>query len=105
VGSPPFFVRGDCNGDGAVNLADAICLFGYLYLGDNTGEACRKAMDMDDNGKLEITDPISLLGWLFLGGDPPPYPSVTGSSDPVSPRRCGPDPTPDDGLDCGRTCP
>ncbi len=29
----PFFVRGDCNDDGTVDLSDAVCTLNWLFLG------------------------------------------------------------------------
>jgi len=83
----PAFGRGDADGDGSLNLTDAVRILGYLYQGGTL--PCPDAADADDNGRLEITDPIRILSFLFLGGDalPPPFGAT------------GPDPTPDD-LDC-----
>jgi hypothetical protein len=82
------FVRGNANGDAAVDISDAVYHLNYLFLGGPT-PPCLDASDVDDNGALEITDAISLLGFLFQGGpDPnPPFPTP------------GPDPTAD-ALDC-----
>jgi hypothetical protein len=82
------FLRGDSNGDGTVNLSDAVSVLGYLFLGSKE-PPCFDAADADDTGRVEITDAIFLLGALFLGQGkiPSPYP------------ECGPDET-DDELSC-----
>jgi len=67
------FVRGDCQGDGTVDLTDPVASFLFLFVGGFTA-TCSDACDADDNGKIEITDGISLLSYLFLGGQPPPAP-------------------------------
>jgi hypothetical protein len=87
-GEGGYFLRGDSNQDGKVNLADAVFTLGFLFSGTDI-PYCVDAMDADDNGELLITDPIFTLGVLFLGRHalPPPFP------DP------GMDPT-DDRLDC-----
>lgn len=84
------FQRGDVDDDGAVGIADAITVLGYLFLGrDEPG--CRSAADADDDGRLTLTDAVGILGHLFLGSGPLPPPF--GS--------CGLDPTPStDGKDC-----
>jgi hypothetical protein len=82
------FIRGDSNGDGAVDLADARHTLGYLFLSGET-PACHDAADANDDGSLSVTDPIATLGSLFLGIGPLPAP--TGVP--------GEDPTPD-GLEC-----
>ncbi len=81
------FVRGDCNDDGAVNIADVINMLGYLTL--NSPVSCQKSMDADDDGEIDIVDPVYLLNVLFVGSvvEQAPFPS------------CGADPTPD-ALDC-----
>jgi hypothetical protein len=71
------FVRSDTNGDGQVDLADAVSIFNDLFLGQPALATCRDALDVDDNGSLEITDGIAVLAYLFQGGPEPnpPYPN------------------------------
>ena len=82
------FVRGDANGDGTVNVSDAITILGYLFSGRSV--PCVSALDTNDDGAVNMADAVSLLMYLFAGGPqpPPPYPHP------------GTDPTPDS-LDCG----
>jgi hypothetical protein len=85
-----FFMRGEANNDGAVDLTDAINVLGFLFLGSPSSLPCAKAGDTDDNGVLEITDAVNLLGYLYLGNPlilPQPFPN------------CGPDVISDQ-LDC-----
>jgi hypothetical protein len=88
------FRRGDFDGDGAMEITDAIATIDRLFLG---GEApgCPDAADANDDGELNLTDPIAILSRLFLGGDALP---------PPGPIDCGTDPTPDRLPDCGRGC-
>lgn len=94
---PVFFVRGDCNGDGGTNVADAVYLLDYLFIG-SVVLPCQDAGDIDDDGALNIADPINFLAYLFSGGPPPAPPNpVTG---------CGPDVIDTDPLNCEETnCP
>lgn len=74
------FLRGDCNLDGTVNVADAVTGLGVLFLG--TASACLDGCDNNDDGAHDIADPIYLVSFLFNPGSPapqPPYPN------------CGPD--------------
>jgi hypothetical protein len=88
AGEEPSFLRGNCDGEGDLNLTDIINLLGYLFQGE--GEPpCLKACDGDDSGSLDLTDAIYLLNFLYLGGLPPPEPYPNS----------GPDPTPD-ALSC-----
>ncbi len=81
------FLRGDQNGDGALDLSDPIGVLLGLFLG--AGIPCADAADADDDGSVDLNDAVVLLARLFLGGAPPPEPR----------SGCGRDPTPD-GLGC-----
>lgn len=83
------FRRGDCNSDGAFNIADCIYLLASLFSGGPAGE-CQDACDMNDDAGTNIADAITGLSTLFAGGAPLPAP---GSTD------CGLDTT-DDSLPC-----
>ena len=94
---PSFFMRGDCNGDGGFNVADAVFLLGYLFV-LNVPLPCADACDVNDDGALDISDPVNFLTHLFVGGAAPAPPNVN--------TGCGADPTPDDPLECtAGTCP
>ncbi|MEM7232318.1 MAG: lamin tail domain-containing protein [Planctomycetota bacterium] len=82
------FVRADVNGDGILNISDAVGVLRVLFQGEAL--SCEDAADSNDDGDLNLTDAVYALLYLFLGGDPPPapYPGV------------GPDPT-EDTLTCG----
>ncbi len=92
------FIRGDSNGDGNVQILDAIISLTYLFLDGET--TCLEALDVDDNADVNMADPIFLLTFLFSGGGPIPSPYPT----------CGDDPTPDsllclDSGMCGSSTP
>jgi hypothetical protein len=82
------FIRGDSNGDGAVDVADARRTLGYLFQGGER-PACDDAADANDDGAINVTDPVAVLRSLFLGTGPLPAPH----------GAAGEDPTPD-GLGC-----
>jgi hypothetical protein len=82
----PGFRRGDADGNGKLDLTDAISTLQFLYMG-YTAPECKDAADTDDSGKLDLTDAISSLQFQFMGGTPPANPG---------PTSCGPDPTPGD---------
>ncbi len=72
----PSFVRGDCNDDGAGDIADAITLLNFLF-GDGNTSTCRDACDGNDDGGLDIADAVTMLEFLFGDPDPPlpdPFP-------------------------------
>ena len=102
-GTPPThgtFVRGDANDDGNVDLSDAVCLLGYLFLG-TCSIRCMDSADVNDRAviaaqPIDISDAVFLLAGLFLGGRTPPPPFA----------NCGVDPTTDVlGCNSSRHCP
>lgn len=71
---------GDCSQDGGVDISDALCLLGFLFLGsptvlpcgDGTGDdsANRELVDWNGDAGTDVSDAVALLGWLFLGSAP-----------------------------------
>ena len=84
---PAQFIRGDSNGDGRVDVSDAVKIVFHLFRGAEL--PCGDAADINDDETLNITDAVRLLDHMFRGGPAPaaPYPAL------------GPDPG-GDGLDC-----
>lgn len=67
------FFRGDANGEGRVDLSDAVSILDFLFK-DGNRPKCFDAADVNDDGYLDIADPIKLLFTLFQGGTiPDPY--------------------------------
>ncbi len=81
--TPKLFIRGDCNADGTVNIADPVSGLAYLFSGAPTD--CLDAHDTNDDGQVDISDPIYALAYLFDGGPALPAPFL----------NCGADPTPE----------
>ena len=69
------FLRGNCNGDEKVNIADASCTLNWLFLGGKT-PPCIAAANANGDQAVNIADASYLLNFLFLGGPGPknPYP-------------------------------
>ncbi|MCZ6792912.1 MAG: hypothetical protein O7J95_04785, partial [Planctomycetota bacterium] len=74
------FVRGNANGDGAVDLSDAVAILGHLFLGGPT-PGCLESADANDSGGVDLSDAVYLLSHLFLGGPAPPSPFPECHSD------------------------
>jgi hypothetical protein len=95
------FKRGDTNADGTRNIADAVCLLGYLF-GLNSDPCkqsvplCRDGADANNDGKIDIADAIKILGHLFAQAGPLPEPFAACGLDPADPP---------DGLDCATYAP
>ncbi|MEE8143279.1 MAG: FG-GAP-like repeat-containing protein, partial [Planctomycetota bacterium] len=52
----PEFVRGDCNQDDMVDIADSIFTFNYLFVQGSREPGCDDACDMNDDGDVDIAD-------------------------------------------------
>ncbi len=78
---PEGFVRSDCDGNGSIDITDAIFNLNFLFQG-GPAPRCKRACDADGNTDLDLTDPIFTLNFLFLGGPrpPAPYPACGESS-------------------------
>ncbi len=85
----PAFLRGDCNTDTKVDLADAATVIATEFQGYQA--LCLDACDSNDDGIINLADSVYLLNFLFSFGNPTPDPG---------PYSAGEDPTADDALDC-----
>ena len=79
------FVRGDTDGDGKVDLTDAVAFLDSMFRG-GAPFSCEDAADSNDDGRLDLSDAVTILNHLFSGGDPLPAPALPA---------CGDDPTAD----------
>jgi hypothetical protein len=77
------FLRGDTNGDGAIDLSDGIQTLSFLFLG-GADLTCKDRADFDDTGELDIGDPVNTFGFLFLGARPPAAPYPVFEADPTA---------------------
>jgi hypothetical protein len=65
-----YFLRGDANGDGAVDPADVVSLINYLFRGGAAPDPLA-AGDANCDGAVDPADVVYLINYLFRGGDPP----------------------------------
>ncbi len=71
---------GDANGDGTLDISDAVATLGFLFLGSPAGLPCGdgsatdpanvKLVDWQPDGTIDLSDGVAMLTFLFLGGDP-----------------------------------
>ena len=71
-----WFIRGDTNSNGTVNISDAIEVLRHLFAGASA-PSCSDAADFNDDGKLDVSDATTLLGYLFLK-QPGPVSPISG---------------------------
>jgi beta-glucanase (GH16 family) len=86
----PNIIRGDCNDDDDVNLSDALCILGWLFLG-GAAPGCAAVMNANGDPGVDVSDPIFLLEYLFLGGAPPaaPFPGCGPALPSDAEHGCG----------------
>lgn len=80
------FTRGDVDGGGQIDLADAVAILTQLFDPSADPFECADAADTNDDGSVDISDGVFLLAFLFVPGSPSP-----AAPYPID----GPDPTPD----------
>ncbi|MBI4601057.1 MAG: protein kinase [Planctomycetes bacterium] len=82
-GPPPGLQRpGDCNQDRKLDISDAVCVLGFLFLGGPERLPCGDGAAIDaanvsladwqPDGKVDLSDAVGLLQFLFSGGPPHP---------------------------------
>jgi hypothetical protein len=76
------FIRGDTNGDGAVDIADAVAALRYLFVVPSLS-VCLDAADANDDGTNNIADVVFTLGYLFADGTSPWPPFGGPGCDPT----------------------
>jgi hypothetical protein len=86
----PFFIRGDVNKDGLVNVVDATYLVNYIYHGGPPPPPPCDRADVDDDGQIDISDVTHISS--YIGGGPPPAwpfpnPGIDSSPDDI-PLEC-----------------
>jgi hypothetical protein len=69
------WIRGDANGDGRVDISDAVAVLGQLFSGRAASPACGAALDANADGRIDIADAVAILRFLFQGSTsmPPPF--------------------------------
>lgn len=79
-----YFLRGDANTDGTMDIADPIYCLSYLFL-EGPAPRCFSAADTNDDGEFNISDPMLSLLSMFSAGPsmraPYPQPGLDPSED------------------------
>ncbi len=83
-----FFIRGDANVDGVVDLDDSGVINAFVF-GESDSVPCRDAVDVNDDGELSVSDATFFLRFFLQGDVEPPAPFPDPGMDPT-----------EDSLDC-----
>ncbi len=78
----PFFLRGDGNLDGLIDVADAVTILEFIFFGNPVG--CQEALEINGNVSIAASDAVDLLVYLFAGGTAPPAPIPSSGSAPTT---------------------
>lgn len=81
------FVRGDANESGDREIADAVFVLSFLFVGGRA-PSCEKSADINGDEEVELSDAVYLLAFLFLGGLEPPAPFPECGRDNTGPLTC-----------------
>ena len=81
------FKRGDSNGDGVVNVADAIWSLQEIFNSGSPG-TCFDAKDSNGDTLYDIGDPIWLITYIFSSGPAPPTPGPVECGNDGEPQDC-----------------
>jgi hypothetical protein len=92
-------ISGDCNQDGKLDIADASCIFGVLFLGTPEEFPCGDGtpadpanvalIDWQPDSRIDLSDGVAALNFLFSGG--PAHPAgeacrrIVGCADACAP--------------------
>jgi hypothetical protein len=57
------YTKGDANGDGAVDIADAVCIVNYV-VGKPTTSFVQEAADADGDGVVDIADAVRIVNFI-----------------------------------------
>lgn len=64
----PMVVLGDVNGDGKVNITDAVGIVNYL-LGNPSDRFIESAADVNNDGNITITDAVAVVNMILNQGN------------------------------------
>jgi Dockerin type I domain len=62
---------GDANGDGDVNVSDAVWIVNYVFIGGPPPQPIVACGDINTDADVNVSDAMYLVVWIFAGGGPP----------------------------------
>ena len=71
MGETVAYIAGDANGDGAINIGDAVYIISYAFR-DGPAPDPLAAGDANCDGSVNVGDAVFIINYAFRGGPPPP---------------------------------
>jgi hypothetical protein len=71
--------RGDVNGDGNLDISDAVRLLFFLFIDPGIPDSLARLMDANGDSEINVSDAVYILNYLFRGGPEPPPLFPTGN--------------------------
>ena len=62
--------NGDVNGDGALNISDAVYIINYIFASGNPPEEYAAA-DVNCDETVNVSDAVWIINYIFVGGNQP----------------------------------
>ncbi len=81
-----YHICGDANGDGTVNISDAVNIINYVFIGGDPPDPMETG-DCNCDGNCNVSDAVSVINFIFIGGYEPCDPNDDGipNCDPNGP--------------------
>jgi hypothetical protein len=70
---------GDANGDGIVNVSDAVFIINYVFVPGFPAPSPLCAGDANGDGIVNVSDAVFIINYVFVPGFPPPLESCCGT--------------------------
>jgi hypothetical protein len=61
---------GDANGDGGINVSDAVFIINYIFVSGAAPDPVCVANANGDNS-VNVSDAVYIINYVFIGGGPP----------------------------------
>jgi Dockerin type I domain len=62
---------GDANGDGPVNVSDAVWIINYVFVGGDPPLPVLACGDANTDTSVNVSDAVWIINYVFVGGDAP----------------------------------